>query len=581
MKIKQLLISFIVLAFILSGCSHKGNNENNQKAFDTFIDNEFKREISSDYLNMHVYLEHPDKYGIDTSKVKVSLGTRPTKESIEKVRKENEKARKAFSAFNRKDLTDIQKDIYDTYKFQSDLDSKMSDSKFDYYEQFFKTMNGIHTALPSLFSDWQLRKEQDAKDLIVLINDILPYVNDALEYTKIQADKGLLISDIDSIISYCKKIADGGMNSAVLSEMNKAIDRLNLGTIKSNDYKNQLKEAFRSSFLKAYTNIINTFNSLKNKNNHRGYASLPNGKEYYALLLQSQMGANDSMSAIKKLLSNGYTESYQKLTKLITQNYNIYSSMTNIRTQFNSYDEILQYNLKRYKEDFPEVNNIEYEIKDINKTIATDGGISAYFNIPALDSKAKKQIRVNPNARDIKKIDTYITVSHEGITGHMYQYAYTYAHNKSHYMKAIANNKGFTEGYAVYCQYYCLKYLDLDQNVLNAYKYNEILSYIAIMQADIGIHYDGWTLDRFKSEMKNYGFSLDDNGAKKQYEQLWANPGAFAPYYLGYLQINQLLKETKNRLKEKFDHKKFIASLIESGAAPFSVIKRHINKIKE
>ena len=126
-----------------------------------------------------------------------------------------------------------------------------------------------------------------------------------------------------------------------------------------------------------------------------------------------------------------------------------------------------------------------------------------------------------------------------------------------------------------------MKYLDLDQNVLNAYKYNEILSYIAIMQADIGIHYDGWTLDRFKSEMKNYGFSLDDNGAKKQYEQLWANPGAFAPYYLGYLQINQLLKETKNRLKEKFDHKKFIASLIESGAAPFSVIKRHINKIKE
>lgn len=54
---------------------------------------------------------------------------------------------------------------------------------------------------------------------------------------------------------------------------------------------------------------------------------------------------------------------------------------------------------ERMKEDFPEVGNLDYEIKDVNKEIASDTGVAAYFYIPALDGKSIKQMRVKPEQR--------------------------------------------------------------------------------------------------------------------------------------------------------------------------------------
>ena len=65
-------------------------------------------------------------------------------------------------------------------------------------------------------------------------------------------------------------------------------------------------------------------------------------------------------------------------------------------------------------QDFPEVKNLKYNIKDINEEIASDSGVAAYFNIPSIDGDSIKQLRVNPKSSDIKSLSTYSTVSHEG-----------------------------------------------------------------------------------------------------------------------------------------------------------------------
>lgn len=49
-------------------------------------------------------------------------------------------------------------------------------------------------------------------------------------------------------------------------------------------------------------------------------------------------------------------------------------------------------------QDFPEVKNLKYNIKDINEEIASDSGVAAYFNIPSIDGDSVKQLRVNPKA---------------------------------------------------------------------------------------------------------------------------------------------------------------------------------------
>ncbi len=84
-------------------------------------------------------------------------------------------------------------------------------------------MTGIHYQLPTMLADWQLRNEQDVKDLISVVNDIQPYMDSALDYTKKQEEKGLLMADLNEVIAYCDKVIKKGDQSAVLEAMKKVL----------------------------------------------------------------------------------------------------------------------------------------------------------------------------------------------------------------------------------------------------------------------------------------------------------------------------------------------------------------------
>lgn len=67
---------------------------------------------------------------------------------------------------------------------------------------------------------------QDVEDLIALVQDVKPYVDSALTYTREQAKRGLLMTDLDAVIDYCTGIVEQGENSAVLTAMQASIDAL-------------------------------------------------------------------------------------------------------------------------------------------------------------------------------------------------------------------------------------------------------------------------------------------------------------------------------------------------------------------
>lgn len=579
LKRLSLLAISAVMALSMSACSST-SKEDEQKKFDAFIETQFKDSMQ-DYTTMHVFLEHPQDYGIDPEKVTVNLGERTDISNQKKVAEKKKKAWEEFKTFNRDKLTDEQKDIYDTFQYQEGITQKLSDEKFDYYEQFYASISGIHYQLPTLFSDWSLRNEQDVKDLITLMKDVHPYITSTLTYTKEQAKKGLLMTDMDSVKKYCEGIIKKGDKSAVLTSMNESIDALKLDAKKSEDYKKQLKEAFTSSFLPAYQDIYDTMKEIENKNNTEGLAKFEHGKEYYELLLQSSIGSNKSTDEIKTMMDQSYEKHVQTLQATVLKNADVLKTFTSgnfPKTKFKNYKEILNNNAKKLAKDFPSVADLKFNIKDINEEIASSNGVAAYFNTPAIDGTGVKQMRVNPKNSGANSIDTYSTVSHEGYPGHMYQYAFMYENVKNNYLKTCVNGNAYVEGYAVYAQYYAMEnYLDgIDSDFLKAYKENELATYCVLINADIGIHYEGWDFDKFKQYINSKGFSLDDKGAKESYVQLQANPCAFEPYYVGYHEIVAIKENAMNKLGEKFDNKEFHTALLKSGNTPFSVVEKNM-----
>ena len=544
-KITLLMLS-AVMAFSFTGCSKKDSGEE-QKKFDEFMKQEFVESMEQSYPNTHIILENPKDYGVDT--------------------------------FDRDTLSDEQKETYDIYSYMLDYTTEMNDSKFDYMSMPLESMTGMHTQLPTLFSDWTLRNEQDVKDVITLMKSVRPYMDSILAYTKKQEEKGTLMLDIKSVKEYCEKVVKEDVNSSVLTGLNESIDNLKLGDDKTKQYKAELKKAFQEYFLPAYSDIIKTMKELdSSKNNTLGLSHMKNGKEYYELLFKQATGTDKSIEDIKKELNSMSRSSLLAVQSVISKNKNLYDEYVNgkIKTKYKDFESMLKDLDKDIKDDFPSVGTLNYRIRPIGEDLAS-GGVAAYFNIPALDGTTPKQIRVNmlEDALNVQSLETFSTVAHEGIPGHMYQIAYAYKNVKDPWRNSMASFLGYTEGYATYTELYALKYLDgvsadavkLQQNMV---VYQDCL----IALADIGIHYEGWTKEDLSNFLEENGLGVSD--VSDFYNQLQANPTAFLSYYVGYVQIANLKKDAQEELKDKFNDRDFHEAILKSGAAPFHVVEENV-----
>lgn len=576
-KITLLMLS-VVMAFSFTGCSKKDSGEE-QKKFDEFMKQEFVESMEQSYPNTHIILENPKDYGVDTSKTKVQIDKELNETTMKENKELNEKSAKAFKEFDRDTLSDEQKETYDIYSYMLDYTTEMNDSKFDYMSMPLESMTGMHTQLPTLFSDWTLRNEQDVKDVITLMKSVRPYMDSILAYTKKQEEKGTLMLDIKSVKEYCEKVVKEDVNSSVLTGLNESIDNLKLGDDKTKQYKAELKKAFQEYFLPAYSDIIKTMKELdSSKNNTLGLSHMKNGKEYYELLFKQATGTDKSIEDIKKELNSMSRSSLLAIQSVISKNKNLYDEYVNgkIKTKYKDFESMLKDLDKDIKDDFPSVGTLNYRIRPIGEDLAS-GGVAAYFNIPALDGTTPKQIRVNmlEDALNVQSLETFSTVAHEGIPGHMYQIAYAYKNVKDPWRNSMASFLGYTEGYATYTELYALKYLDgvsadavkLQQNMV---VYQDCL----IALADIGIHYEGWTKEDLSNFLEENGLGVSD--VSDFYNQLQANPTAFLSYYVGYVQIANLKKDAQEELKDKFNDRDFHEAILKSGAAPFHVVEENV-----
>lgn len=578
-------IWILALIFLISGC-HFQDDTIIQEEFDAFLNQEFIEAMEDDYVSLHTYATSPEDFGIDMQHVEIGLGSGASDEDQQQSLQKLNDSYNQLIQFDYDALTDDQKDSYDIYQSQLSIAKKMSDEKFDYYEPVFTSMTGLHYQFPTLLTDWDIRSEEDLQNMIIVVQDVLPYTQEALAYTKKQAEKELLMIDFDSVLTYCQRILDKKDQSPILEAVQHNIDALDMDDDLKDNYKQQMEEVFQTSFFPAYQEMVTTLTQLqKGVNNEQGLAHFPYGKEYYALLLQENSGTEKTVEEIKEMMEDAFHKHMRKLVALAIQNPELYENYTNgelPQTSFQSYEDILDFIQSRFYQDFPEIQNLEYQIKEIDKDLASDSGVAAYFHIPSLDGTQIKQLRVNPKTNDVQSLSTYTTVAHEGFAGHMYQYGYMYENLTSPFRKAIASAQAYSEGYATYVQYECMKYLeDMDEDMLELYQEAELLSNSLTILIDIGIHYEGWSKEDVGDFLEENGMMLDDESLAMLYQQLQANPAAFVPYYVGYEEIANMKEEAQEKCGNTFDNKAFHQALLETGTATFEVVERHINRYVE
>lgn len=584
----------LVLALCMSSCSapssvpyqasasaEAGDSqkiESESQRFSEFLDEEFLSYFETDYVSTHFAMNDPSAFGIDTSEQLKCISQRPDPEVFEETRQALLESQERFQTFDRALLSEEQQDLYDAYAFQLELSLALSDKKFDYYTQLFETSAGIHSGIAMTLADWDLRSEQDVRDLIAVVNDVLPYVKSALYYTRQQAELGLLMTDSAEVIEYCNGVLSAGLGSTVLSALCERIEELGLEEADAQAYCSELTQAFSTSFLPAYREMAQTLRTLQAQGAivETGLANLPLGREYYELLLRANTGADWSAEQVRERMEEAASRHIDNIANLLAQNSRLSSLIAKglPKTGFESYVEILDFLREHMAEDFPAVENLDYVVSDMDEETASVG-VAAYFLIPPVDGENVNRLYVNPQYGNVGDLSTFSTVAHEGYPGHMYQHAFLDQSGACLWNRRLCDNPAYTEGYATYVELEVLDYLDgYDDALLAMYRESDLLDGCYLVLADIGIHYDGWTYEEFSDFSRKFGAAP----MQELYRQLQANPCMFVPYYVGCEEILAMRDDAEQALGDGFTEMDFHTALLQGGALPFDVVQSHMDE---
>lgn len=559
-----------------------------QQEFNEFIKMDFVDSMEDNWLNAHIFLENPENYGVDISKAPVEYGAVLSDESYEENLDELKRLRMAFDVFDRAALTEAQKDTYDNFQYMLTTAEMSSEERFKNFDFSFSTLTGVQCQIPTLITGIELREPSDVEHLITLVGTTDEFIQECLDFVDDQIQAGTLFIDQDAVVQYADQIVDGGMEGSTLKSMVENIEKLDLDETQQEDYIRRLEEVYEQDFLPAYENISDKISKIDPEDiNQGGLGSIDDGKEFYEILFRNAVGTSKSIEDVRSMLNTIFEEHLTHAQQIVMTGDGAaaYEAWMNddMDTGYSKYEDVLTDLWDYIQEDFPEIEPVDYVINTLPDDLENEG-IQAYYIIPALDNTRSQKIFVNSkaNSMELSAVSTFTLLAHEGLPGHMYQTNYT--QNKAdlcQWDKTVGGQTGYSEGYATYIETYVTKYLADSVNELALAIENDmtVVQNCFIALIDIGIHYDGWSLREMESFAGQMGF--DASSAEELYNQIQANPAAFASYYVGYAEIETLRNKAEEALGDKFSEKEFHEALLKSGDTIFDVVERNINQYIE
>lgn len=560
-----------------------------QTAFDQFIHEEFISQLEDDYLSIHYTLLSPEDYGIELSTAEISLGDAISEEYLTEARAENQKLKEQFETFDYEMLTDEQQETYLLYDYLLNLAIESLSEDFAYMGGAFTPMQGLQNDIASMLMEFEFYSAQDVKSYLTMMRDVPRYVEDMLEYTKIQAEKGYFMPDVSarSTMDYCQKIMKEGENSALLTAVIHNIETcVHLGDIQVAQYSAEAREIFRDYILPAYQQIYDTIGSLMGeKNNQLGLAWMNNGKEYYEYLFRKKTGSDRSVEEAKQLLTEYLDGAIKTISEIAVSNRPAYRAYIyqGIDTGYDSIDSLLNDLETHVFENFPAIDDVDYRVSYLDSQVAVKG-ISAYYVVPPLDNTVTQKIKVNPNnSVDVASPSTFRTLAHEGLPGHLYQTNYVMQNLDDPFRQTTAI-LGYSEGYATYVELIALNYLNqIEQDEDSEYSFEEdevmleqcytLFENCLIALCDIGIHYDGWTVNDMEDFLSQY---TEMEYVQAIYDQLLGDPAGFLSYYVGCVEFLELRRSAQEELGSRFNEMEFHETILKGGDLPFSLLRQNV-----
>lgn len=567
-KISLLLTVTLLFALAaLASCS-RGSKSADAK-FEAYTDNLFCQEVSSNTISLHYTLENPSDYGID--KAPVSFGSCSTDTAAISASAENALA--SLHAHNRAQLSDKNKltyDILDNY-----LSTSLDEAGYVLYDEPLAPLTGTQAQLPVLLSEYQFNSAGDIDTYLTLMTKLPEYFESIIAFEQAKSEKGLFMASYsaDDIIDECNAFIKMGDDNYLYSSFTERLDAMKLDKADYDDYVKRNRENIKEYIYPSYKKLADSLKALRTTGkNNNGLCYLPDGRDYYELVVKRETGSSRTVNELKELTQSQILEDLTAMQQILTSSSK--ETFSNAAPSLEDTDptSILS-NLKaKLKGSFPDPPDVSTEIKYVQKSME-EYLSPAFFMVPAIDSTTNNVIYINQGHMP-DDLSLFTTLAHEGYPGHLYQTVY-FQNLKPDPIRNLLNFGGYTEGWATYTEMLSYYYAPLpkEQAALLQRNTSVILGLYAL--ADMGIHYDGWKLADTVSFFRQYGIE-DANTVESIYDLIISDPANYLKYYIGYVEFMELKKEAIDKWGESFTQENFHKKVLTAGPAPFDILRTYM-----
>ena len=562
----------VILISFLSGNAFWSSlhAESSDRQFRTFTRSLFQTEVSANTISLHYTLRSPSDYGIaDIPATYGSLSSDPV----------------AAKASVRNVLSSLQEFDPDTLSSENALTFKILDTYLknastgtDYllYQEPLGPVSGIHTQLPVLLSEYSFYDTQDVETYLALLKETPSYFDSVIQFEQKKAASGLFMPDYqaDSVLDTCQSFIDMGKENYLVSTFNERIASLDLlPENKKDSFQKENMKLVTEEIYPAYQNLITAIKSLKGKGmNEQGLSHFPYGKKYYEYLVRQTTGCNESISRLRLMTRAQILEDLSAMQKVL---FPADAALTQASVlEQTSPDSMLDDLRSKITDTFPEIPDVDFQVKYVPESMQ-DYLSPAFYMIPAIDNLTENVIYIN-NGQTASGLNLYTTLAHEGYPGHLYQTVY-FSASEPDPIRSILDFGGYVEGWATYAEmmsYYLAPLPKTEASLLQ--KNNSVILGLYAL-ADMGIHYDGWSVTDTVRFFSDYGIN-DPNAVQSVYKLIIGSPANYLKYYIGYLKFYELKKEMADTLGNQFSQKEFHRAVLDVGPAPFEIVYDEVEK---
>lgn len=555
-----------------------------QQEFEQYLDDYFKDVVTDDTLTYNYTIRDGADYGLEEPEV--TLGDPGmTAEEIGQDKEEFEGWVKKLDAIDRSCLTEDQKLTYDVLDEYFEVSAGIFDNVYLY--EPFSPMRGLQANIATNFTDYRFDDKGDVERYIELLGQIPDYFAEYLDFEQEKSEKGYFMSDAvcDKVISQCKDFVADKENHFMVTTFNDNIDALDFLTDEEKaEYKEANKQAVVNSLLPAFENVAAVLSGLKGTGtNDGGICNYDGGKEYYEYLLKNFAGTAKSPEEVIDMLDTElqklmvslyqYYLGNQAAYEYFAANYDSIFAETDQMTASEMVDKMME----TASEHYPDAGTINYKAEALDKNLETImDDVLAYYMAPAIDDPDNNLIRVNGLHTD----GMWTTLAHEGYPGHMLQNAY-YMSTDPKPVRTLMNFLGYKEGWAMYACYDSLYYYEYEEpeygdTIAALYQLNDEMSYLMMGRVDLGINYEGWTLQDTADYLTKNG--MDGSAAQELYTTMVGDPAVYQSYSTGYYEMKELRDYAEEKMGDDFDLKTFNTIILETGPCQFDILKEQVDK---